>query len=73
MQDETFFSEWCQALSALRSGAVTVGFAVATFVLVTLSVQFWVAAASPSAISAGADTHPYAHPSYAYVTPDPHP
>ena len=60
-----------KALSALRDGAVAGGLAIATFVLLTLSVQLWLAAGSPSGTSAGA--HSYPHPSYAYVTPDPHP
>lgn len=50
---------------------MTIGLAIAAFLALTISVQFWIAAGSPSGNSAGA--HAYPHPSYAYVTPDPHP
>lgn len=57
-----------KALGALRDGAVAVGLAIATFLLSTLSVQFWLAAGSLSGTSSPAQI--YSQPS---VTPDPHP
>lgn len=57
-----------KALGALRDGPVAVGLAIATFLLLTLSVQFWLAAGSLSGTTSRAQI--YSQPS---VTPDPHP
>jgi len=55
-------------VNCLAQAMVTLGVALTIFLALTMSVQFWLAAGSPSV---GAHTYP--HPSYAYVTPDPHP
>jgi hypothetical protein len=58
-------------VNGLAQAVVTFGLALTVFLALTMSVQFWLAVESPSGASAGAHTYP--HPSYAYVTPDPHP
>jgi hypothetical protein len=58
-------------INGLAKGMMAIGLAVAVFLALTTSVQFWLAAGSTSETSAGAHTYP--HPSYAYVTPDPRP
>lgn len=63
--------EMKRAINGLAEGMVAIGLAVALFLGLTMSVQFWLAAGSLSGTSAA--THTYPHPSYAYVTPDPHP
>lgn len=59
------------AVNGLAEGMMAIGLAVAVFLALTMSVQFWLAAGSTSENSAG--DHTYPHPSYAYVEPDPHP
>lgn len=59
------------AIGPLRSSPIAAGLAIVTFLLLTLSVQFCLAVASPSGTSPVVRT--YSHPSYAYVTPAPHP
>ena len=60
-----------RTVCGLAQAVVTFGLALTVFLALTMSVQFWLAAGSPSGASAGAHTYP--HPSYAYVTADPHP
>jgi len=57
------------AIKGLLQALVAAGVAMATFLAVTVAVQLWLANATPAA--PGAYTYPV--PSYAHVTPDPHP
>jgi hypothetical protein len=57
------------AMKGLLRAAVTIGVAMAIFLMVTLAAQLWLANATSTARSG----HTYPVPSYAHVTPDPHP
>jgi hypothetical protein len=58
-----------RAMKGLLHGLVAAGVATAIFAALTVSVQFWLATAT----SREPGGYPYPVPSYAHVTPDPHP
>ena len=58
-------------VNGLAQALMTLCLALTVFLALTMSAQFWLAAGSRPGIPVGAHTYP--HPSYAYVTPDPHP